>query len=397
MQIGQNPAPALNLTLSTSPSGQQAWQVGQILQATVLSVGQDGALSLRLGSTTVQAQAQFAAAPGQTLALEVVDAGSPPVLRLLAPPTADEVAARATRSALPRQDGLPPLLANLNQLARQGDTQDSSLARLTRLVAQVVDTLPSASKVSSGAGLRQALLDSGLFLERNLAQAQTSGRPPQVSADLKAGLLRLVSLLVSEAGDQASGRQSATPSPSVPAAPQPPLRGTAPQPQANVLPTLGESLQNLDSGELLRQVEAGVARIQLHQLASLATDDRPQPLLSLELPVRQGERTDVFDMRIGKEPGRDPGQSDVWSVTLAFELQNLGPVRARVTVADKQVSVGLWAERAGTAALFERQIETLQTGLRDAGLTVGRLSCGCGTPPEPERPPSTQALFRAKA
>jgi hypothetical protein len=397
MQIGGTPAPAGNLTLSTSLPGQQAWKVGQILQATVLTAGQNGALSLRLGSTVVQAQAQFPAAPGQTLALEVVDSGSPPVLRLLAPQTAADVTARATRDALPRQDGLPPLLANLSQLARQGDAQDNALARLARLVAQVVDSLPSATKVSSGAGLRQALLDSGLFLERNLAQAQASGRPPQINTDLKAGLLRLVNTLLSQTTEQAAASRPAAPAPASPSTAVPPLRGTAPQPQAHVPPVAGDSLTKLDSGELLRQVEAGVARIQLHQLASVPTENRPQPLLSLELPVRQGERTDVFDMRIGKEPRRGPGQPDVWSVSLAFELQNLGPVRARITVIDKQVSVGLWAERAETASLFEREMGNLQTGLHNAGLAIGQLNCGCGVPPEPERPPPAQALFRARA
>ena len=66
---------------------------------------------------------------------------------------------------------------------------------------------------------------------------------------------------------------------------------------------------------------------------------------------------------------------------MGFELDDLGPVYARITLLGEQVSVTLWAEENTTAILANHNIEQLQDGLTQAGFHAGALHCQQGKPP----------------
>jgi nucleotide-binding universal stress UspA family protein len=86
-------------------------------------------------------------------------------------------------------------------------------------------------------------------------------------------------------------------------------------------------------------------------------------------------------MHIGRDArGTGEEQRETWSVTLAFDLEGLGPVRAGVSVLESQVSVNLWADKADTVSLFEQHLSELADHLEDAGLRVSQLSARQGKP-----------------
>jgi hypothetical protein len=133
---------------------------------------------------------------------------------------------------------------------------------------------------------------------------------------------------------------------------------------------------------VLRQVEGALARVELGQLASLRSDDAHAQMWLLELPVRSPDgETDVFQLRIEQEAAGAAGQEQpVWAVSLAFDLAELGPVRARIAVRGEQVSTLFYAEREATVARVRSELTDLEEALTERGLSIGSLGCRAGVP-----------------
>lgn len=408
MEISPNLIIRPSALQEANPAALKSWQVGQILTATVAGVSGNGAVTLRINNLLLNAQTSLSLQTGQTLKLEVARGGEQPLLKITQPATPQDVQTQALRQALPRQLPLAPLLANLSTVAaRLQNAPDPAGKELAQLARQVINGLAGKGDVSQGAGLKQAVLNSGVFLEAKLASA-LSGGPPLPPGDLKAGLLRLLAALERQpGGSNAAGERAATDTPAAArdagraaptSAPLPPLRGALPQTQASVHAAQAETALSTSTTDMLRQTEGALARLQLSQLASLPSDQQPQRLWSLELPVLHDQRTDLFQLRIEEEAaGSQAGSVTPWSVMLAFDLPSLGPVHARILVNGPQVSATLWAERPSTAALFNDQLDELRNGLQRAGMLVGRVACTEGTPTSPPATPGSTPLVDTRA
>ena len=406
MEISPNLIIRPSTLQEANPAALKSWQVGQILSATVAGVSGNGAVTLRINNLLLNAQTSLPLQTGQTLKLEVARGGEQPLLKIAQPASPQDVQAQALRQALPRQLPLAPLLANLGAVAaRLQNAPDPAGKELAQLARQVINGLAGKGDVSQGAGLKQAVLNSGVFLEAKLAAALNGG-PPLPPGDIKAGLLRLLAALERQSGGGATGERTATDTSATAreagraaqtSAP-PPLRGTLPQTQASVNVPRAETALTTTATDMLRQTEGALARLQLSQVASLPSEQQPQRLWSLELPVLHDQRTDLFQLRIEEEAaGAQQDSVTPWSVMLAFDLPSLGPVHARILVNGPQVSATLWAERPGTAALFNDQLDELRSGLQRAGMLVGRIACAEGTPSTPPASPGGAPLVDTRA
>lgn len=473
-------------------------KVGEVLAATVLERLSQNLVRIALGNTVFRAQTPLPLELGQKLQLEVVRGGNLPLLRPLErPPEATQGRELLLRDALPRQQSLAGLLANLRGLAR-GD-QQSLLRQLPPTVIERVlsayRTMPRADTLSQAAGLRRAVENSGAFFEqralpmlRALAQHEPSSaspqrvpntaspapaqsapqpaaprtetppgppvlpskpdtgplraslpaRPPspppqdtargetvraptQLGADFKLNLLRLLTALSAareslvppseprtppgnqgnseppNAGTpQAPTRSTPTPTPLAP----PPMRTTLPQPQAGAEATLNRFTSLPEAVEQLhQQTRAAVARLELSQLASLPEEGTRDPVWLVELPVRHRAGIDLFQLRIERRQGgrgEDGKEQELWSVSLAFDLEPLGPLHARITLCGERVSTLFWAQRENTVARVQASLEKLQERFDQVGLQVERLACRQGTPPAPHPDPPA-ALVRETA
>lgn len=428
MDITNPVKPGNAILLASTRAVAQRFQVGQILQAMVVSAG-GGRAVLDINGQRLNAATDVALRQSQAIEVQVERARSPVVLKVLPEARGQgEVERRALRGSLPRQAALTPLLANLQAVAHS--TPQAPRPPVSPLVAeaarQVLQSLPGPRQMTSGEGVREAMRQSGTFFEAGLRH-RAEGAPPPTQPDLKGQMLRLLAILTRSALPAApaprggtEGRPPAHGTPQPPgrattpgAAPRPdgapraameaaaptargeaaatradtgapPMRGHTPPPQPAAPPTLNANMTaERVAGELRQQTEGTLHRLQLHQLNSLPAEDGGRVNWSMEVPVRREDGTDVFSLRLGRDPpgAGDDGDTEAWTVEIGFELEELGALTARLTLRGGRLSATLWAEDAATAGTIQSRLGELQADLEGAGLAVARLGIHNGRPP----------------
>lgn len=352
-----------------SGGAQRAWQVGQLLAATVESVAPSGQVRLRIHNQSLTAQSQLNLRPGQQLQLEVLRAGAQPVLKLQAPAAADDIGTQALRQALPRQLPITPLLSQLSTLA--AGVPNAKADAPSTAWQSLWQSLSSSQSLSQASGLKQAILNSGLFLEARLASGQTQN----IGQDFKAQLLRLVARL----GDGTTS-----------------VRGAPPAEAAARQAAAADAAEFVDKA-LLAQAQGSLARVQSAQLHQLAEPNTQGMQWSLEIPARHERGAHLVRLDIERDAqAPEQGAAPRFSVQLSLDLPGLGPVHARLGLSGQSVDLSLWAEHADTVELFGRQLNELRTALQTAGLDVARLSCQQGGAP-PRRSSTLPPLLDTRA
>ena len=215
------------------PAAASQWQLGQVVKAQIVLQPEQNQLSLQLGKMTIQIPlsdtasikqdallqqiAALTAGKGASrplqLLLEVIQTQPKLELRVQSPnptptgttnPTAPGNTPTPVDSAIKNliatQRGLAPLLANLVQL-----TKASNLPQIPTSVLQearaLLENLASVARASTADGVKQALQNSGAFLEAKIAnqlqalQNHPSSLSSSLQSDLKGTLLRFQQLL----------------------------------------------------------------------------------------------------------------------------------------------------------------------------------------------------------
>jgi len=132
---------------------------------------------------------------------------------------------------------------------------------------------------------------------------------------------------------------------------------------------------------LIKQVDAGISRTQLHQLNSLLEPEGNKLNWSMEVPVKVDDKLHSIHLHLEKEQAADEDSEPVLTVNIALDLEHLGPIYARITLISDNVGVALWAERQETYQLSEDHVDDLQENLRKSGLKPENISFHHGQPP----------------
>ncbi|CAA0087025.1 Uncharacterised protein [Zhongshania aliphaticivorans] len=380
--------------------------IGRVLAAVVAGQRADHLYELASGNLRMMAESQTALRHGEKLLLQVTgkDHKHRPQLQILSPsskPINDQL-----RAALPQQQSVGQLLANLNKLAKM--PQQSNITELAR---DFISAIAGKSQTSDPAGLRQAILQSGLFLESQIAKGEI---PPK---DLKRALLKLSQDISHRLNDlnQASiktGKETPLPreysplsrsnlanTPSITSnlgAAAYPQTTTKPSstslpgeliPQSRQAATLTPSDTELEVlQQLLRDVRGSIARQESHQLLHLQQSDKSQSQYMVEIPVRDNDDIDVWQLHLQKfnredaneqSPQTSPtadSQQHKWTITLSFDLPGLGPIRAKVSQ-NPDINIQFSAEKKATSSLIESQCHQLIQSLSDQGITTENIQC----------------------
>ncbi|MCO6055471.1 flagellar hook-length control protein FliK [Pseudomonas sp. MOB-449] len=294
-----------------------------------------------------------------------------------------------------RQGSLDALIG-----AMQNAGRDNLPENLRAAMDRLLGALPDIRQLGDPKLLAQALENSGALLESRLLAGQ-SGALPQ---DFKANLLRLVAQLLPALPTPTSLPTTGTSNAMAQALPAFIRNALGALGQANArqqalsfpLPSrLAQAAE--DEGDLetlLKLAAAAVSRLQTHQLSSLAqTQVTPEGNLlttwQLEVPMRNQQDIVPLQIKLQQEQeGRqekNERKESLWRIELAFDLEPLGPLQVQAQLAQGSLSSQLWAERAATVGLIDRELPNLRERLLAAGLIVGELACLRGQPPRGHR------------
>ena len=119
-----------------------------------------------------------------------------------------------------------------------------------------------------------------------------------------------------------------------------------------------------------------------------------QDLVPLQLKLQREEEAQEKQNGKGAKKGQ---QEPVWRIELAFDLAPLGPLQVQAQLARGALTSQLWAEKASTVQLIDRELGTLRDRLTAAGLNVGDLECAQGLPPQGPRTTLEQRWVDEKA
>ncbi|PPD33681.1 MAG: hypothetical protein CTY19_06985 [Methylomonas sp.] len=366
--------PPLPGTQSSQPDGPQL-SSGLRLSATVMHLSGDK-LTLQILPTTVQqgakpllltlntqqlltpqAQTNPAASPvspdslkpGMPITLQVIKAGDTPSFALMPAISDPEQRIReALKQLLPMQSSPTALLTQLQHALPRLQT-DASVAETLKQAAQdILHNLPSKSLLSDPSQLKQAIHQSGLFLESKLSGLLSGKTDSSLQGDFKLKLIKLIQLLNQEIGNQNQEKPS------------------------DVLELLQDSLQKSHSS---------LAKLTLDQLHSLPKEDIPKQGWTLELPFFQGQAADSVKIEIEQDKARQSEHADKsWAVSITITPPGLDTIHCKVSCYDGSVNTRFWSETPETVDKINAHLDYLKAQFEKNGLTAGFMEAHQGKP-----------------
>ncbi len=259
------------------------------------------------------------------------------------------------------QDGLSGLFADL--VSAQTSPQ------LPPAVATAIRSLRANQSPLSAALtpelLKSAMTDSGLFLEARLA----AGDPnlPQLAAhDLKAQLVQLLSVIMSEIETDGAILPGPPTARRPTDRPPPPLRGSRLDGQPPV-PSLLDGGTDRTSvlNVLKRDVRAALSRLELSQLASVHKDGQSLQW-RVELPIAAPGGVAIAQLEVRRDAAEDHGKGDIaptWRTRFAIDVTPSGPIHAEVGITGDVVRVTLWAESEAAQSALNADLSDLKQAL----------------------------------
>ncbi|SBS24848.1 Flagellar hook-length control protein FliK [Marinomonas aquimarina] len=231
------------------------------------------------------------------------------------------------------------MIRQLNTLVQQGATLPEKVATA---LEQLVKQLPSLQNLTqSSDSIKQAIQNSGLFSEHNLANKTN------LVSDLKLNLSRL------EGANLESSKQASV---------------------TGVQATNSQQAMNLVAGAIER-----ITTNQVRHLIENAQQDGSILPLSIEIPIKDGQSTSVVNLKIDKDASDK--EADVephkrrWLVQLKFDFEETGRFEARASVQDKKVGVLFAVEDPNTEQMIRQRLDELRTSLRNKQVEIETLDC----------------------
>lgn len=406
----------------------------KVLIATVLSQRANHLYELASGNLRLMAESQTALRNGEQLTLQFHGRDAQHRIRMKVLPPAQTAITQQLGIAMPKQRPITQALASLVTLA-----QSNSTSPVNDAAKEFLSRLPDREQVSHPQTLLAALKNSGMFLESQLLAGNVA------QGDLKTALLRLARQLEQHSKTPASTSQDKAPfqrtenndlkpgqqllnKPLPSTSLQLRIDNTYTAPTRNTLtttfssggqqpltkaypvttgnPDLPGTLQSLprqaqavnslaitaNPARLLQDINGALARIESHQLLHLQNRESQLSPLLIELPVRDKDGIDLWQLRLqsfeqphpepDKDHPHDPAKKNSerhWQFTLNVDLPGLGAIRAQLQMRGEALTLNVNIANPNTHALFSSNRNELIDRLVAQGLEAPELEINLGS------------------
>ncbi len=339
-----------------------------------------------------------------------------------APTSAGETLSAGLRQYLPRENKvasafvLARQVINAEQQAQMhrnhnNDAPAAALKQLSPLLAKI----PTIEQVTNAPQLKQALINSGTFLEAKLAAmaapkaaatpsapGQTRPRPtpaaveapaPAVEQDIKAELLRVIKAMRIFPASAPTSQSADT------GGVDKLIQSLFLKHENDHQTTIPSSRQETTAARLSALLFSALARISSLQLRHLLAAREEGHVSAkggfLELPVRASEQIfpltvhiqeDCYDNRREREKSQQGAREartlkKSWRVYLEFDLDDLGTFAGEIRAQDKRVKTKLWVQRHDLWREAQSHLNGLKEDLQQSGIDVAELLCQEGEAP----------------
>ena len=370
------------------------WKVNQLIEAVITRITEKQ-LFLEIAGSKGTVSIHAPRPPltnlnvGDTLQLQLEQLKPQPQFKIITlQPAKPAVALQAAASARVENTPLKPVLENISYIATRPSLRPAPLpAEVNVAVRQLFQQIPSPTQLKTAEQVRNHVHNSGLFLENKIRQPIEALLQkvhvhrvnefstqlarilrPQLQNDLGAQLHRLADLL-----------RAAQPAEKYPANTGRPQQPTHDHPVETARPRLQNITLREEAIQLFsRQLESSLTQLQQQQLHHLHEAQSGRPLWTLELPIRDGQNIDLFELRIEEDTSSDTpaeAKKKIWNVTLQFDLEGLGKVKAHIKMQNEHISTRFYSDNPQTLTLFNTHLDYLRNRFNYNGLQVDSIDC----------------------
>ncbi|QSB03484.1 flagellar hook-length control protein FliK [Methylomonas sp. EFPC1] len=288
---------------------------------------------------------------GSRIDLQILKSGETPVLSASLPkPSIDEHIATVFKQLLPVQ--LPPqqFLAQLAPLIKPAESDKAVGQLLKQLAREILQQIPDKTKLFEPATLKQAIAQSGLFMERNLVEAEAKPASFVLPDDFKLKLSKLIAQLG--------------------------LELAVPKDESSAQQTASELLK-----ETLQKAQGNLAKLTLDQLNSLPRDDSPKQVWMLELPFFNKAEPETLQLIVeqDKQANSENGQKN-WVVSITITPPELATIHCKVSCYDGSINTRFWSESTSTVDKINARLDYLRQQFEQKGLKPGFMDVQQGKP-----------------
>lgn len=382
----------------TSHSVPPAWNISQEIQAVILKVTEQRLLLDIQGTKAHTAKPTLTNLQvGDILKLYIEQLKPTPQFKIIGIQKSTHMKALVQNLIKPPPQldaNLIPMLKNISYVASRPALRPSPLtAEVNAAVREIFKDIPAPFNLKTGQQIKNQLQNSGLFIENkikntlldlikdsglnktgHLAASHLTKLKSIFEHDLSAQLHRLASLIRTQnrtANNATKTKDSVNNQHG---------NKNIIHAQRNVIEQA--SLQTITQREeamqsFLRQIESSLNHIQQSQLQNLNESQTTRPAWLMELPIKDGQNIDLFKIKINQEhnqKGKNKSNK-IWNVTLQFNLQGLGEVKAHIKMFNELISTQFYSENSQTLSLFRENFDFLRSRLNCNGLNVGNIEC----------------------
>lgn len=365
---------------------------------------------------------------GQNLNLEIVKTGTTPEFKII--PAGNNIpeakVAEFIKQFLPKHEASPIFLNQLIKDLPQLMKNESVPQALKDIAAKIVQNLPPKEQLITSQGLKQAIVNSGLFLEAKLpAQAELIKELPQLikNESVPQSLQRIAAEILQNLTQKqpllnSPGIEQPLNSKPIPGAVLASLklnptdaRDNTPKAgslgditliagdfKANLLKFVqalkqeithqSEQPSNQVDLDLLKNLqhktENTVAKLVLDQLMSLPKEDNPKQLWIIDIPFidRQQAESVRIEVQRDKENKQQSGNSD-WSVNITITPPGLGTIHCIVSYRNDVINTFFKSQNTQTTELIKHNLDYLKNQLEESGLKTGHMDAHDGAQKTP--------------
>lgn len=258
------------------------------------------------------------------------------------PQTKSNILSQEFAKSLPQQLSKPELVNFIQSLTSLQNV--NGLDKGTqKVIQQLLNSIPDLQQLETPAAIKQAIMNSGLFLENKL-----STTPTNLNQDIKANLLSFQT----NANNQINEKNQSTPSLDLI--------------EQNTKQSISQAIERITSTQIRNLLE-------LNKIEGMNL-----PLI-IEVPIQDKGETSIFQLEIDQDQHNQETSKNKrkWLAKLLFDFPQTGKFEARVSVEESKVAVIFAAENSATENKIRKHSNVLAKQLTDKGLEITQLDSFC--------------------